>query len=79
MVFLAVLSGYQGLLVHLIGRFICGIMNRTPSHNRIFRLLGKEVGYQLLLVLESGLIYCLQMEESYHLIVAELAIIQMYQ
>ena len=65
MVFLKLLVGDQVYTLHLIGRFIYGIVKHTPAHNRIFGILVENVGDQLppiYMVPEAGLVSWFQME-----------------
>ena len=66
--FLVVLSLDQLYRLHLIGRFICGLWNHTPEHNRISRLLGESVRDKLppvSMMPEARLVPWLQLEERY--------------
>jgi hypothetical protein len=42
--FLTVLAGNQVVLVHSLGLFSVGLGRPTPAHNRMFGLLGEQVG-----------------------------------
>jgi hypothetical protein len=76
LVFLTVLTGNQVCPVHSIGRFSCGLGKHTPSHNRIFALLGEKVGESLppiAMVPAAGLAPWFQIEEANQPTMADLA------
>jgi hypothetical protein len=76
MVFLTVLTGNQVCPVHSIGRFSCGLGKHTPSHNRIFGLLGEKIGESLppvAMVPAAGLAPWFQIEDRHQPRMVDLA------
>jgi hypothetical protein len=76
MVFLTLLSGNQVCPVHSLGRFSCGLGKHTPSHNRIFGLLGEKIGEALppvAMVPAAGLAPWFQIEDRHQPTTADLA------
>ena len=76
MVFLTVLAGNQVCPMHSLNRFSCGLGKHTPSHNRIFGLLGEKVGEQLppvAMVPAGGLAPWFQLEDKHQPTTADLA------
>jgi hypothetical protein len=68
LVFLTVLTGNLVCPVHSLGRFSCGLGRHTPSHNRIFGLLGEKIGESLppvAMVPAAGLAPWFQLEEKH--------------
>ena len=68
MVFLDLLSKDQLCVAQLIGRLLCGLGTHKLSHNRIFGLLGGNVGDPLTpitMVLTEGLVPWFHLEERY--------------
>jgi hypothetical protein len=79
MVFLTVLTGDQLCPVHSLGKFSCGLGKHTPSHNRIFGLLGEKAGESLppiAMVPAAGLVPWFQLEERHQPSTEDLAVLE---